>query len=157
MPKTSKPPKDPILAFLDEIISLKQHPRFQTIVAHGVLELLVNTLIEHRCKHGKKITERTRDYPQSVKLVILHEKRLISDFQYKLYDSFRTLRNKAAHQSQFTLTPELLLPFKGTVASDRKTKLDDPTNFHLLCMEIVFDFWNAHVKLFAPIFQSYLF
>jgi len=146
-----------IQAFLAEIKSVDHSPRFQTIVTHGVLELLVNTLIEHRCKHGNKIIERTRDYPQSVKLVLLNETGLISDFYYKLLDAFRDLRNKAAHQAQFNLTPELLLPFKAIIASDRKAKLDDPRNFGLLCCEFIFGFWNSYVELFAPIFEPDLF
>jgi hypothetical protein len=68
--------------FLMELNTLVHIPRFQVIVSHGVLELLVNTLIEHRCKNAKRIIERTRDYPYSVKLVMIHEKGLITDFYF---------------------------------------------------------------------------
>lgn len=91
-------------------------PRFQTIVTNGVLELLVNTLIEHHCKHGKIIVKRTRDYPYSVRLVLLHEKGLISDWFYGVLDSFRYLRNDAVHKAQFSLTPDILAPFKDISA-----------------------------------------
>lgn len=159
MNKASKSPKPTriIETFIAEIKSASHSARFQTIVTHGVLELLVNTLIEHRCKHGNKITKRTRDYPQSVKLVLLNEKGLITDFEYKGLDAFRDLRNKAAHQAQFNLTPDLLRPFQGMVGADRKTKLDEPKNFTRLCGELVFGFWNSHVHLFAPVFEPHLF
>lgn len=145
-----------IETFLADIQLVSHNPRFQTIVTNGVLELLVNTLIEHRCKHGEKITEMTRDYPQSVKLVLLNEKGLITDRQYRLLDAFRDLRNKAAHRAQFNVTPELLRPFKGVFISDKETKLDEPRNFHRLCCDLVFGFWNDNISLFQPLFEPHL-
>jgi hypothetical protein len=122
-----------------------------------VLELLVNTLVKHKCKSGKKIIEKTRDYPYSVKLVLLHEKGLISDFQFQQLNALRNIRNKAAHEAQFKLTPEMLAPFRGVISTGRNVKLDDPKNFPFLCGDTVMGFWNQSVKLFAPIFEPHLF
>ena len=150
-------PTQIIETFVGDIKAVSHSPRFQLIVAHGVLELLVNTLIECSCKHGKKIVERTRDYPHSVKLVLLHEKGLISDFDYQQLDALRDLRNKAVHKPQFNLTHEMLAPFKGVTSKGSNYKLDDPKNFVHLCGSTVFGFWNQHVRLFAPIFEPHLF
>jgi hypothetical protein len=157
MAKQKNKPTRIIETFVADIKSVSHSPRFQVIIAHGVLELLVNTLVEHHCKSGKKIVERTRDYPHSVKLVLLHEKGLISDFQYKSLDAFRDIRNSAAHEAQFNLTSGMLAPFSGVISNGRNVKLDDPKNFVFLCGDMVMGFWNHGVRLFAPIFEPHLF
>ncbi|HTR41431.1 MAG TPA: hypothetical protein VMH87_07415 [Pseudomonadales bacterium] len=157
MAKQKTKPTRIIETFLNDLNSMVDRPRFQVILTHGVLELLVNTLIEHRCKNGEKIVGRTRDYPYSVKLVLLHEKGLISDRFYHHLDSLRDLRNKAVHEAQFTLTADMLTPFKGVVSWGKLQKLDDPKNFPHLLGQTVFTLWNTYVKLFAPIFEPHLF
>jgi len=157
MPKKESKPTRIIESFLNEINSVKHSPRFQIIVTQGVLELLVNTLVEQNCKRGKMIIERTRDYPYSVKLVLLHEKGLISDFQYQQLDALRSIRNKAAHEARFELTTDMLAPFNGVTYIGGDLKLNDPKNFAVLCIQTVFGFWNHGVRLFAPIFEPHLF
>ena len=139
---------------MGDIESVAHSPRFQTIVAHGVLELLVNTLIEHHCTHGKKITERTRDYPHSVKLVLLHEKGLIDDLDYKVIDAFRDLRNKAVHGAQFEVTTEGLKPFTDVFSMGNLLPLNDPKYYTHLCGSLVFGLWNKHVTLFHKYFEE---
>jgi hypothetical protein len=70
---------------------------------------------------------------------------------------FRQRRNEAAHEVEFSVTRDHLLTFKGYTTSDGRTPLDDPKNLPLLCKEMVFGFWNHHVKLFGPIFNPELF
>ena len=140
-------------AFVADMKLIGHTPRFQIIVTHGVLELLVNTLIELRCKNGGKIIEATRDYPHSVKLVLLHEKGLIKDSHYRLLDGFRKLRNKAVHDAQFNLKPEMLTPFQGFFATDKRYKLNDPKNFGVLCGKIVLLFWDHRLNDFWPYFD----
>ena len=123
-------PKDVIETFINDIRSVRHSPRFQIIVTHGVLELLVNTLVEQTCKHQEKIIESTRDFPHAVKLVLLSEKGIINDSQFKFIDNFRKLRNSAAHGAQFVLKEEMLKPFANLNAvrnpayHDVKTKLE---------------------------------
>jgi hypothetical protein len=140
--------------FMNDVHSVAHNPRFQTIVAHGVLELLINTLIEHHCKHGKKITERTRDYPHSVKLVILHEKGVVDDLDYKVIDAFRHLRNKAVHETPFEVTKKLLAPFTGVLSMGDLLPLDDPNHYTHLCGSLVFGLWNKHPTFFHKHFEQ---
>ncbi len=53
--------------------------RFQVLITQGFVELLVNAVIDAKCKNAKKITSNTRDFPYSTKLLILHELGLLSD------------------------------------------------------------------------------
>jgi hypothetical protein len=153
MNKKKSPRNDLIHRFVKEFSQVKGNLRFQVIVTHGVIELLVNTLIEHRCKHGKRMSERRRDYPHSVKLVVLHEKGLLTDLQFKLLDWFRELRNDAVHEPFFEITPKRLEALKGVVSVGPKTPLHLPENFHELCTTFVFGLWNHHVQLFAELFM----
>ena len=157
MAKSTGKPTRIIETFILEINSVSHSPRFQIIVTQGVLELLVNTMIEHNCKNADRITERARDYPYSVKLVILHEKGLISDFHFQQLDALRSIRNKAAHEAQFVLTQQMLSPFKAVTSFGRNVKFDEPKNFPILCGDTVLGFWNHGVRLFAPIFEPHLF
>lgn len=50
------------------------------LIAHGFIELLVNTLIEKETKNGKRIAN-SRDFPHSAKLIILHELDLLTDYR----------------------------------------------------------------------------
>jgi hypothetical protein len=87
----------PIFRFLSALKKAQGDPRLNVLVAHGLVELFVNTVIDAKCRNGKRITEDARGYPHSVRLVILNELGLLSDTQLTLYDWFRKLRNRAAH------------------------------------------------------------
>lgn len=153
--------------FLTEISTVARNHRFLTIAAHGVLELLVNVLIEHHCKHGKKIVvESRRDYSHSVKLVILNEKGVIDDPTYKLLNAFRDLRNKSVHTVKYEVTEAMLQPFKsvslgvksGTVPANTKAPDDIPLglvkNYPYLCAAMVLHFWNQNEKVFTEYFEE---
>src|SRR5687767_11945026 len=75
-----------------QIWAQKDNPRASAILAHGFLELLVNVLVEATCKHGKRIAEN-RDYSHAMKIVLLHERGVISDFNFTVLDKFRSIRN----------------------------------------------------------------
>lgn len=151
--------------FLGEISKAGRNPRFLTLVAHGVLELLVNTLAQHHCKNGKIIVERRRDYPHSVKLLILHEKGIIDDPTYKLLNSFRDLRNKSVHTVKYEVTDEMLQPFKSVrlyitpeTVPDKiavpPVSLAVSKNYPYLCAAMVFFFWTQHEKVFLEYFEE---
>jgi hypothetical protein len=154
----SKPfPQDVIAMLFKELSALPDHARLQITAAHCYLELFVHLLVVNKCKNAQRIQESSRDYPQSVKIVLLHEAGLISDKYAEILHWFRKKRNEAAHQVDFSISAADLTIFRGMKASDRKTALDDPKNVHHLCIEIVVGFWNAHVGFFAPLFMPELF
>jgi hypothetical protein len=131
---------------LREFELLQHHPRSCVIVMHGFIELLINTLIEEKCKSGKKVSANNRDYPHSVKLTILHELGVLDEESFKQLTWFRKLRNDAAHEVVFTITPDKLQLFS-------ETKFANVSHFPLLCMDIFMRLWNAHASLFSSKFS----
>lgn len=147
MKKKSKP-QNVMATFFCEFASAKHNPRFKVIVTNGMLELFVNTLIEIKCKNAKQILERT-DITYSIKLILLHEKGLLTDSMFKYLEAFRSLRNKAAHGSQFNITPIMLNSFKGLV-----THFND---FNMVCYGLLFKLHGANSELFNTHFGPSLF
>ena len=131
---------------LQEFELLQHHPRSCVIVMHGFIELLINTLIEAKCKSGRKIVYNNRDYPHSIKLTILYELGILDEESFKRLNWFRKLRNDAAHEAIFTITSDRLQLFVGT-------QYADVSHFPLLCMEIFKNLWNAYPALFSSKFS----
>jgi hypothetical protein len=131
---------------LREFELLQHHPRSCVIVMHGFIELLINTVIEEKCKSGKKMASNNRDYPHSVKLTLLYELNLLDDESFEKLNWFRKLRNDAAHEAVFTITPDKLQMFVGT-------KFADVSHFPLLCMDIFMSLWNTYPVLFSSRFS----
>jgi hypothetical protein len=150
--------KDPLVAFFRELSKVKDNQRSLVIVTHGFIELLVNTLIAEHCKHGKKkIASNKRDYPQAVKLVLLSELNVIDNRLYGILDWFRKLRNKAAHEPFFALTPGDLDFAKKSMdrflPSENIPEIKDLNSF---CQLLVGTIWNNNLDLFVPIFTPTL-
>jgi hypothetical protein len=154
MPKP--PPTDVIKKLFDETQILPDHPRVWVMVTHCYLELFVHQLATHQCRNADRIEQSNRDYPHSVKIVLLHEKGIISDSESEALHWFRKIRNKAAHVVDFSISESDLTLFKGERAPGKapgsNIALDDPNNFAYLCQQIVLWFWNMHVRQLAPIF-----
>jgi hypothetical protein len=160
MAKIKPKPINLIMFFANQMRSVPHDPRFQVIIAQGMLELLVNTLVEYNCKDAEMIDADDRSFPYLVKLVILHEKNLIPDNYFKFLNGFRKIRNIAAHAAVFDiekLDPKYWKPFHNLKQNVTNRQLDDPKNFIHLCHDLVFGFWNLHVRFFAPIFEPQLF
>jgi len=51
---------DPLATFLEELSRVQDDHRLLVLVAHGVVELFVNTIAESKCQHGEKIASDTR-------------------------------------------------------------------------------------------------
>src|SRR5205823_9708711 len=114
---------------LQEFELLQHHPRSCVIVMHGFIELLINTLVEDKCKSGKQMASNNRDYPHAVKLSLLYELAILDQQSFKSFNWFRKLRNDAAHEAVFTVTADKLEIFAGT-------KFADVSHFPVLCMHI---------------------
>jgi hypothetical protein len=141
-------PVNPIAQYFPEINSVSHSPRFQVIATNGVLELLVNTLIEKKCRN-----ERAHRFNYSSKLVLLNEMDILPDLQFKLLDAFRELRNRAAHGG-FDLTSAMLMPFADMSYRTARKDLEKPENFQHLCNILVCGFWNDNIGIFGSYFEN---
>lgn len=134
---------DLIIQVFKELSLVKDHTRLLVLVTHGFIELLVNALIDHHLKNSKKVTTDSRSYPHSTKLLMLNELGILDDRQYKIFDWFRKLRNKAAHQPIFQVT-------KAELGNIGPESFKEPENFYNLCVDLIGGFWNQHVPVFGP-------
>jgi len=129
-----------------EMAMVKNNNRLLVLVTHGFIELLVNALIDHYLKNSKKVTNDERLYPHSTKLLLLNEIGIIDDNLYKVFNWFRKLRNRAAHQPIFQV-------IEDDLKNISPEKYKNPSNFYNLCMgELIGGFWNQHIPIFGPIF-----
>lgn len=135
---------EPGFRMMQQVVNLKDDPRILILVSHGFLELMINALIDHKLKNSKRINSDSRNYPHSIKLLILNEVGVLPDKIYKAFDHFRKLRNKAAHEPLFKLTREDLAFLSPPYS--------DPANFHDAVVNLVLGFWNRHTELFVKVF-----
>ena len=142
--------EDQLIKFSREIARVKDNERLLVIVTHGFIELLLNVIIEAKCKRAKKIKD-SRDYPQSVKLVLLNEIGLIDDNLFKVLDWFRRLRNKAAHEPFFTLSDSDSDYINKTLKSVPPGKAIG--GLPRFCFQIVGMIWTPHRKILIPAFM----
>ncbi len=133
------------IQIMKELSIVKDHTRLLVLVTHGFIELLVNALADHYLKNSKKVTSDERSYPHSTKILLLNELGIIEDSQSKVFDWFRKLRNKAAHQPIFYVT-------KNDLKNLSPKKYRDPKNFYYFCFEFMGGFWNQHIPIFGPKF-----
>jgi hypothetical protein len=136
---------DLIIQVFKELSLVQGHTRLLVLVAHGFIELMVNALIDHHLKNSKKVTSDSRSYPHSTKLLLLNEIGIIDDQRYKVFDWFRKLRNKAAHQPIFRVTKNEL-----SVIADKK--YHDPEKLYEICVDLIGGLWNQHIPIFGPLF-----
>ncbi len=142
--------EDQFIKFSKEIARVKDNERLLVIVTHGEIELLLNVIIEAKCKRAKKIKD-SRDYPQSVKLVLLNEIGLINDHSFEILDWFRRLRNKAAHEPFFALSDSESDYINKTLESFPPGKAIG--GLPRFCIQIVGMIWNPHRKILMPVFM----
>ena len=150
--KKSKLQKGDIhFSFFERLQSVETDHRSLVLVTHGFVELLINAIVDHKCKHGRKITSNTRDYPHAVKLVLLYELGLIDVRLYKILDWFRSLRNRAAHDPFFSLDAGDFQFLRGSM--DRfipeRSAGNEPSRF---CMYLIGSIWNMHLDLMQETF-----
>ena len=126
---------------LSELEHYRDNPRFLLILTCSFAELLVGTLIEARCKDGKKINDNTRDFPFSVRLTLLYELGLLHEPHFCWLTWLRKLRNDAAHKPNFRFTADRM-PQWGGPEHQTKDKLFS------LCANVVSILWNQNVALY---------
>lgn len=133
-----------------ELWNVRDNDRLLVIVSHGFIELLVNTLVDAKCKTPKKVPRN-----HAARLVVLHEMGVIGDFRFKSLDWFRDLRNEAAHKPLFEVTQaEMAIQLKQATGAELATERATFTanNTYELCMMLVITLWSDHSKIFSPAF-----
>ncbi len=79
-----------------------------------------------------------------MKLILLHELRVIDDSDLRVLTRFRKLRNRAVHEAHFEITSNDLEIFKKTSFAD--------SEFYVKCMVVLATLWNQNQKLFSEHF-----
>lgn len=145
----------PLFKTMLELRQATDSPRLLVIAAHGLVELAVNALIDLNCKNAKLITSRGRDFPHSVKLLILNELGILTDSRYKCLNWFRQLRNDAAHNVHFS--PDLS---QLSNSLNQATKGIGPTtpyafsDFHDLCVKLALSAIADHEAQLMPVLAN---
>ena len=145
----SKESKDVLESFFTKLIAVEEHHRSLVIIAQGYIELFLNSIINEKCKHGKKrITKNSRDYTLSVKLTLLNELGFLDDQLFKILDRFRKIRNRAAHEASFTIsTADWDVLNKGLdrfLPNESKNKPNDLSHF---CKLLIGTVWNENLDI----------
>jgi hypothetical protein len=120
-----------------ELERIKDESRLVVIITQGLVELVVNTLVDQKCKDAKQIKSEGR-------LILLHELNVLSDHDYRLLTWLRFLRHDAAH-----------LPFFNPKADRFEMFADedhrDPGALSALCRLLLFDLIVKHQDTIIPI------
>ena len=127
-----------------EIDKVKDNDRIIMLIAHGFLELLINTLVGKKCQNHKKILEYRSEFSYSAKLILLNEMGYINRKEFRILDRFRKIRNEAAHEPIFKLSRSDIEYF---------SEFNPPSeDIVLLCKRIIIIIWNKYNLVFYPIF-----
>jgi len=145
-------------AFFQELAKVRDSQRSLVIVTAGFVELLLNSVIDAKCKQGKrKITSNTRDYPHSVKLVFLNELGLLDNRLYKILDWFRKLRNRAVHQTFFEVTQSDVDFANNSMDRFLPVKIKPSTgDLYRFCTLMIGTIWNGYLDVLVPVFEPAL-
>jgi hypothetical protein len=141
----SDDPHDQIYYVLGILRIDKSVPWILVLITGGLIELLLNQLVRFRCKHYKKVLKSNREYPLSVKIVLLHETKVISDELFADLEWFRKLRNEAAHNPFFILSANDLKRFT-------RRKFQNPKHFNLICQQLIIDLLLSDQEIFSKQF-----
>ena len=149
---------DPLNILLDEVRSSAFHPRTTILVAHGLLEFVVNTLVKLKCENSRRILDDSRQYPHSVKCVILHEIQLLYDDELHLLDRFRKLRNDTVHEFHFTVSNDRILAVRGDwpfrLPHEKPINSEQTAqNLVTLCLSIIAQIWGHHLDDLSAVFK----
>lgn len=110
------------------------------MVVSGYLELFTNAIIKANCKNQKRILNDALTYPWSARTVLLNEMGLITDDQLKMIDWLRKIRNEAAHEVFFELTPKLLQKYPQKSPATEE-------GFRDICTQFLYDWVTSNSDL----------
>ncbi|MEQ3529160.1 hypothetical protein [Pseudoalteromonas sp. XMcav11-Q] len=134
---------DYLLRVGEEIGIVKDNHRLLIIVAHSFVEMMVKTLIDHH-NPGLKLSNHHQ------RLEKLRKEKVIDEFQFKLYDWFRELRNEAVHTPIFRLQDSC---FNGLIGLVKKEQLG-LNNFHNFSIKLIAELWNKNLGVLGSKYLS---
>lgn len=135
--------QDYMLQVGKEIGIVKDNPRLLVIVSHAFVEMMVKSLLDHHVPEAKLKNHYQR-------LEKLKQKSVIDDFQFKLYDWFRELRNDAVHTPIFRLKDSDFNALRGLVKMEQL----DFDDFHSLSLKLIAELWNKNLGIFGEAYLS---
>ncbi len=136
-----------LIDVLTELERLKDRPRFVVIVAHGLIELMVNELVRTHCKHAKEM-RRISHYR---KLILLNEMDVLPDNFFDCLNRLRELRNAAVHKVLFDPTEEDLRHVAEPLDISFPGEGSPYTDFVVLCSSIIQSLLNQCRGVLGPI------
>jgi hypothetical protein len=141
-------PPDPgpmlVANFTTILAQVRGEQRMLVLVANSLFERMVNALIGAKCKNRRAILAKGRSYTYSVKLVILHEMRVLTDATFANLNWVRKLSERAVRDESFAV--------RGEDLGGLKAKYQDPAQLHRLLAKILAAFWDGHADVFVPAF-----
>ena len=149
--------KDPLNYFLGEVRECGSHPRSVVLVAHEIIELIVNLLVKNHCNNGKRIIEDTRSYTHASKCVILNELKVLHDDELKLLDRFRKLRNDLVHDVNVEIDngriKNVIGDWQISLSYNKSSSSKEfKGNVILLCITIVSQIWGSNMEELNELF-----
>ena len=132
---------------LTELERLKDRPRFVVVVAHGLIELMVNELVRAHCRHAKEM--RRVSYYR--KLIVLNEMDVLPDNFFDCLNRLRKLRNRSVHEILFDPTEEDLRKVAEPLEISFPGEGSPYTDFVVLCSSIIQSLLNQYRGVLGPI------
>lgn len=152
--RSNTPTGDILVSFFTQLQLVETNNRSLVIITREFVDLLLNTIINHKCKHGHAIiTSNNRYYTQSVRLILMNELSLIDDRLFKILDRFRKFRNRAVHEPFFEVKPADL-DFTSRSMERFVPAVPEQTDLLRFCMYLVGTVWNRHVDIMQKAFSD---
>lgn len=126
-----------------EIGLVKDNPRLLVIVSHSFVEMMVKTLLDHHLPKAK-----LKNHYQRLEMLKKHS--VIDEFQFKLYDWFRELRNDTVHTPIFRLKDSDFYALHDLV---KKEQLG-VDNFHRFSLRLIAELWNKNLVVLGGTYLS---
>ncbi len=126
--------------FHEEINIVKNHDRSLAIITSGFIELLINNIIDEKCKVKSKNINNL-----SIKFILLNELGIIDDKLYDILKDFNKIRNKAAHKAQFNIDKDTQQRFNNGLKRFGLPDRYGENDFCIFCKQLLGTLWNANL------------
>ena len=127
-----------------------ESPCIVVVVAHGIIELIVNELVRKNCKHSRDMA-KVSHYR---KMIILNEMNVLSDTYFACLNCLRQLRNRAVKEPMFKPTSADLRTLATLLDVSLPTSGLLTSILVFLCSELVEKLLCHFEKFLEPILSS---